>query len=651
MIKRYLLYPFLILISFMLVFVVSLLLVLFFRPDVLINVRTLEFVLEKTRILESWSWDKGEIEISWNKWNNRNIEGEFQNFCFKYNSEGAEVSSCLEKISWNMDLSWNIKEGPNVKSIEPFTIRSNLVSIKTKDQKKTEEKSPPPDIMGYWKMLWSDLIPDMDINISEIRLQADKEPLSLNLRLLKLNSSLVVNSMDLKLVADPEKIQIYGPPSYKLPGEYKLKKDLELKNLKLVALMKEEGIPVTFTGDLEGINVNVNSYIDLPLRGDFSSLPFRKDVALHTKGKILISDLKKVVSTYAPPPYDKLPAPINAMNGSITFKLLTDKTKDKEVVLFKTETGIDLSGKKQALQLSILGDIPLNIMNFSRGLIQVGLDFEKVILQLPRLSKKSPPPQFFPDGRFKTSKEAKKPVAEPQSGPDIAFDIEALNEKALHIKSNLLDEPLRLNLNLTVRKGEVKTGFVKVLPLKTSVFKRPVRIKDLIINFNHPLEPVIDSTIQFPLPEYKITLKLEGPLSDPRHAFSSDPPLPKNDIYAVLLFGRPMSDLGADDKSSARATNKLLAQGILSLSVLYFLSGSPVEYVGYDPDTGRANAQIGLDQKTSLKVGAGEGGGSTGVRRSLGKGWYLDTSVQQNNDPSNDDVRNYGVLLERIIAY
>jgi hypothetical protein len=637
--------------SLVLVLTLSLLLVLFFRPDVLINVRTLELVLEKTRILETWSWDKGNIEIKWNKWNNRNFKGSFRNLCLKYNSEVAEVSSCFEKISWNMDLGWNFKEGPNVKSIEPFTVRSDLVSIKTKDQKKTDIKAPPPDISGYWKMLWSDLVPDMDIIISEIRIHADKKPLSFNLSLQKLKSSLVVNSMGLKLEANPEKIEIFGPPSYKLPGEYKLKKDLELMNLKLVALMKEKGVPLTFTGELEGIMIDINSFIDLPLRGDFTSLLFRKAVALNTRGEILISDLKKVVSTYAPAPYDKLPAPLNAMNGSITVKLLTDKTKDKEFVLFKTSTGIDLSGKKQALQLSVHGDIPLNVMDFSRGLIQVGLDFEKVILQLPRLSKKSPPPQFFPDNRFKTSTEAKKTEAEVQSGPDIAFDIEALNERALHIKSNLLDEPLRLNLNLAIRKGEVKTGFVKVLPLKTSVFKRPVRIIDLTINFNHPLEPVIDSTIQFPLPEYKITLKLEGPLSDPRHAFTSDPPLPKNDIYAVLLFGRPMSDLGADDKSSARATNKLLAQGILSLSVLYFLSGSPVEYVGYDPDTGRANAQIGLDQKTSLKVGAGEGGGSTGVRRSLGKGWYLDTSVQQNNDPSNDDVRNYGVLLERIIAY
>jgi hypothetical protein len=99
----------------------------------------------------------------------------------------------------------------------------------------------------------------------------------------------------------------------------------------------------------------------------------------------------------------------------------------------------------------------------------------------------------------------------------------------------------------------------------------------------------------------------------------------------------------------------LLSQGILSLSVLYFLAGSPVEYVGYDPDSKNATAQFGLGSKSSLRVGGGsEGVNSTAIRRSLGKGWYLDTSVQQSQEEASsapNSGRNYGVLLERIISY
>jgi autotransporter translocation and assembly factor TamB len=220
------------------------------------------------------------------------------------------------------------------------------------------------------------------------------------------------------------------------------------------------------------------------------------------------------------------------------------------------------------------------------------------------------------------------------------------------LKTDLLDEALRLNFKLLIDQGELKNGFVDILPLKTTVFKRPIEVPSAKIKFHAPLEPTMDAGIIFKLPEYTITMLLEGPLSKPRYAFSSEPPLPQNDIYAVLLFGRPIAELDPDSKNAAQRTNMMLTQGILSLSVLYFLAGSPVEYVGYDPQSGEASAQIGLGAKTSLRVGAGESGStSTGVRRSLGKGWYLDTSVQNNQNTSTSDTKDYGVLLERVIAY
>lgn len=648
--KKYFIYPIGVLISSILFIVFSVLLVLFIKPGLVINTDILRLVLEKTSIFKNYDWKEGHLDIKWNKWNDRRIIGDFEDFCFVYQSATAKASSCIDKLSFKMDLSWNMEDGFHINSIEPLTVRSDHISVTTFDGEPSSEKDPPPDIWNYWQLLWSDLIPDMVINVSQIKIHQSNEPkpFVLDLKLMKNEKSLLVESKKFKLAADPDKVVITGPEKYRLTDKGKLKKPLDVSNLKLVALMNENGIPLEAGGKLDGIEVSLESFIDLPLKNHFSSMPFRKSAFLKTKGRVFINDVKKVIHAYAPSPYDKLPAPLNVMNGTVEFLLDTSKM-DNEFVLIKTKTAIDLSGKKQVLNLSVLGDIPLNVMNFSRGLIQIGVDFSKVIIQLPRLSKKSPPPQFFPDGRFKTSKEALKP--DNHKKPNISFDLEALEEKALHVSSNLLDEALRLNFDLKIRKSEVQSGFLKVLPLKTSIFKRPIRIRHLIIKFNHPLDPVIESKIQFPLPEYKITLNLEGPVSDPRYTFTSNPPLPKNDIYAVLLFGRPLADLGPDDRNAAQETNKILAQGILSLSVLYFLSGSPVEYIGYDPDTGRATAQVGIDSKTSLRVGAGEGGGSTGVRRSLGKGWYLDTSVQRNANPSSDDVRDYGVLLERIIAY
>ena len=107
-----------------------------------------------------------------------------------------------------------------------------------------------------------------------------------------------------------------------------------------------------------------------------------------------------------------------------------------------------------------------------------------------------------------------------------------------------------------------------------------------------------------------------------------------------------------NDRTAAKKSNQLLSQGILSLAVLYYFAGSPVESIGYDPDSNEVSAQIGLGSKNSLRVGgSGTGLNSAGVRRSLGKGWYIDSSVQRTTRDNGTSGQDYGVLLERIISY
>ena len=77
-----------------------------------------------------------------------------------------------------------------------------------------------------------------------------------------------------------------------------------------------------------------------------------------------------------------------------------------------------------------------------------------------------------------------------------------------------------------------------------------------------------------------------------------------------------------------------------------------MESIGYDPESNEVSAQIGLGAKNSLRVGgSGSGLNSAGVRRALGKGWYIDSSVQKTTKPNGGSGGDYGVLLERIISY
>lgn len=657
--KKVLLYSFFSLLAFLFLGAMTIVLILFFRPSSVLNPSMLDFALKKSEVLKDWSWSEAQMNHKWIKWNEREFSGSFKDFCFTYDHEAALVKSCLEEVSWDLRLTFSNGEGLSILAQKPFKIRSKKTMLTLKENnKKEDEATSPPDVWGYWQLLWSKKVPDMDIFFESISLKMKDELHEFDFKLNKGPRELVIEAMKFKLIADPESFKLTGPESYELPVDIPQLEKVFLRQFKLTGEVSLKGIPLNVTGAIEAIEFQITSFLNLPIQSSFDSVGFRKKLLLNTKANLNLPKLKENLARYAPKPFTTLPAPLNVMSGDLKIDLKVSPHEDSEKVLVQSFLNIDLTGEKQVLLMSLTGDVPLNLNTFAPGSIFLGIDFKKVALQLPRLAKTSLPPQFFPDGRIITpeakEKTQKQEEKKTNGNEDLDLDLklQALGEKALHIDSNLLDEALRLNFHLNIRQGELKDGFVNVLPLETTVFKRPIHVKELKLIFNYPIDPIMEGRIVFPLPEYKITLNLEGPISKPRHSFTSEPPLPQSDIYSVLLFGRPMADLNPDDKAAAGRTNQLLSQGILSLSVLYFLAGSPVEYIGYDPETRGATAQIGLGSKNSLRVGTGAGGStSTSVRRSLGKGWYLDTSVQNNTGTESSRDQNYGVLLERIISY
>lgn len=649
--KKWILYPVIIFVSLILLFILIVGGVLFYKPTTLVNPKNIDYLLKRADILKSYSWKDAEINHKWVKWNERIIDGHFKDLCFEYENQSALVKSCFEEVSWNFILTFSA-QGAVVKTIDPFKLRSKetYLAVKKNDEPKDETL---PDIYGYWQLLWSEMIPDLDFDFTKVRLKLEKEELVSEFKLLKKPKGMEAGAFDFKLFANPKGFEVTHPKPYKVPSDMKLARPIYIRDIKLIGDVSKNKIPLKFRGLFEVIPFGIDTILELPVKDDFSSVAFQKKIILKTTAFVNIESVKKTLSELGPGPYNKLPAPLNIMDGPITIDVKTQNAKDKDAITFLAKTVIDLQSEKQALNLNIGTDGDFNLKTKEMHGLTVGIEFLKVALLMPRLSKKSLPPQFMPDGRItNTPYNPKKDPEAKKESSDLDLKLQALGEKALHIKTNLIDELIRLNFDLNIFGGELKNGFIELLPLKTKVFKRPIEVAHLKINFKAPLEPVIETTVLFLLPEYKITMNLEGPVSNPRYAFSSVPPLPQSDIYAVLFFGRPLSDLDPDDKSAANRTNQILSQGILSLSVLYFFAGSPIEYVGYDPGSKNASAQIGLGSKNSLKIGGGAGGvNSTAVRRSLGKGWYLDTSVQKPSNLSTSEANNYGVLLERIIAY
>ncbi len=634
----------------------------FYDPTVFINPKNLDYALSRTKVLESWSWKNAEIKHEWIKWNQRRFYGGFQDLCLVYDNPDANVDTCLEKVSWNVELQWTLSRGFSYVVYEPLIVQSSKLRVTTKDNK---EETPPPDLMSYWDMLWSPLIPDLDLKFSKIEIIKPESPLTFDLALVKKPNSLTAEALGFNLLATPKKINIYAPKRVLLPFDLKTRNPLYFSEIKLEANVLEKSIPIVMSAKLESAVIKIQtSVLKSSLKEDLSTPKFLSNVILATTGSVEVTKLKSTIENLLRPPYNILPAPLNVMEGTLKIAVETEKYVEKDSVLFKIKTGLDMTSAKQDLKLTVNSEVPFLLKDKTIGPVILGLELKKVKLLLPTLAKNRLPPQLIPDSRFKNStvvlrenknqqnlpaKIKKSPV---KKGVEVDMKLQALGENALHINTNLLDQTLRLNFDIEISNGEIQKGWVQTLPLTTTIFKRKIVIPSLRIIFDAPLEPQIIATIEFHLPEYKITLQLEGPTSKPRQAFSSQPPLPADDIYAVLLFGRPLSGLDADDKTAAQKSNQIISQGVLSLAVLYYFAGSPIESIGYDPESNEVSAQIGLGSKNSLRVeGSGSGLNSASVRRALGKGWYIDSSVQKTTNKNGASGGDYGVLLERIISY
>ena len=618
---------------------------IFYFPETVINVKTLRYVLDRTSVVKDVHWKKGELHIGWKKWNDRPFKGRFEDLCLKYESEGVDLKTCIAEVSWDLDVQFSFAEGFSVTSPGPMVFHARDTTLVLKETK--QEDSPVPDLQGYWKKFWGPLVPDLSIELLKTKILSSGKTYAFDLHAQKIGKTFTADAFTYHLKANPKRFELLGPDRLALPFSFFKERPLDLRHLKMIGDVDHKGIDVKLTSALSASGIEVRAFVPWP-DGDLTGLVYQEKILKTLKGEMILSDVKQFYEGVVPLKYAVLPAPLNVMNGVISVKLRT------EMPVIIVDVDIDLKSPKQALNMAFNVQAPINLKERKLESVSVAIDFRKVLIQMPRLSKKALPPQFKPDSRFyhtpfgSNPPQIKKAVAEKPL--DFDLDLSAKDNKALHLRSNLLDEVLRLNFDLSIRKGELSHGFVQILPLKTSVFKRPVHVKDFKVTFKAPLSPVIEGNIEFPLPSYRVFMHVEGPVDDPRYSFSSKPPLPKDDIYSVLLFGRTMADLGLDDQNSVRRTNQILSQGVFSLAVLYFLAGSPVQYVGYDPETGNGIAQVGVGKQTSFTVKGRDGYNSAGVRRSIGKGWYVDTA-SENSTTNPNGSRNYSVLLERIIAY
>jgi hypothetical protein len=544
------------------------------------------------------------------------------------------------------------------KTDENWIVVSDYFSL-TKSQSFLDFQTPENFLVPYLK--WNDQ--DVLIHLGHFRLEKEQKEFKLSLALDLEHSKLLfktgfpsnipLSPIELIRSLDSTQAQLTLNNLKDILSDEQLDSWSELRQLSVEVKMTSENTILLPRRVTNKINLkHPRGQLNFLIENDIHSLEI-EDLLIHTLLTMEIHNFQKEVNTMIPVSFDWLPAPLNSLSGSGQLTLSFEESSQDNYIMIKQRTNLDFKGDQQRLELDFQARALLNLESYEISTLETELEFGGVVLILPFIDTRSLPPQFLPDSRIQrqTPPQVKK-VARKEQAPPLSFDLvlETRADQPISLSSNLVDEPIRLGVQVDFLKSELQRALIQVLPLKTTIFRRPVELQELFVTIYPNEEPYFKGVVHFRLPQYLVTLDFEGPSNNVQTQLSSTPPLPLDDIYSVLLFGRPMMDLDDTSREDAGRGARMLSQGLLSLTTLYFFAGTPIQSLGYNPDRGQVEAQFGIGRRSSLRLSGGgsQGDRGLGVRRSLGRGWYIDTSVNQNTQQGSQTET---IMLERIHAY
>jgi hypothetical protein len=361
-----------------------------------------------------------------------------------------------------------------------------------------------------------------------------------------------------------------------------------------------------------------------------------KQTTYNLKGRadIVVPQFQQISQLLKVTPY-AIPAPLNTLDGAVGVQANIDFSDQGGHIEYQAATRLD--SDYQSVHLDLNGKTKLDRINGSlEPNTEIDLAIVQLMLSAPRFELRAPP-AFKPDPRFGPINQKlvrEKLTATKESSPSrFKIHVHTTTPAAIHIATNLTKAAIPLTVDATFddHTGEKSpvTGFVEVGQTPIELFKRSATVQNIRVDLLGSGDNRLNGIVGISYGDYAITILLLGQVSDPQVRFISDPPLDDNQIVSVLLFGRPPYELGSDEKNSVANTKAAMADAVLGLGSLYFLASTPIESVGYDPDSGRVIARVGLGGGASIELGAGANSGSgVGFRKRLSKDFTFRSDVE-----------------------
>lgn len=404
----------------------------------------------------------------------------------------------------------------------------------------------------------------------------------------------------------------------------------------------------------------------LMVSGNLGALPHSLHMVVDSTTDLSIPDFGALVKSLGASKY-AVPAPLNALRGKVWAQVRGggDLANGgiEAPLSFRSRLKSGEPGKDdvQHLDTNVVGTLHLDPLGDGVApQLKVKAELSDVQLALPRITlTDGAAPQLFPDKRMRSTKAVRAealsrgvlenqhpdilvgPPAPPAPGA-FKYQVEVASPPTnpLHLVSNLAKSPIPIAVAVTASNDAAPRGHALVRGFPLNLFRRQAYVDRFDLEFVSPqAAPTIDGKLRVEYTDYTITILILGTLKAPQVILSSEPPRPQNQLIAVLLFGKEMNDLDDDQLKSVDNFGGAAADGALSLASMYLLASTPVQSVGYNPQTHAFTAKITIGKGTSVNIGSDLGDyQKLGVQKRLARDWSVETYIERNTDADTDAV-------------
>ena len=340
-----------------------------------------------------------------------------------------------------------------------------------------------------------------------------------------------------------------------------------------------------------------------------------------------------------------VPAPLHSLKGPTDVALSCQNHLNDGIIRFPVSISSKLRSQNQNLSAKIDSVIDLSINTVDQTLDAVKISSDLKIREaqfvLPKLDIRSIP-VIFKSSAFQKSNQAQSDTGTKSVKISWAINVSA-DDKPISVLSNLTTSPLEFNGHASLSSEHDLSGNIKLMPVSLELFHKKATIEFFTLRTSPDSDsPYISSRILVLDPDYKIYATLAGTLATPILAISSDPPLPTDEIFSVLLYGSPAEQISLDERSSTQSLQSVFLGRSVSLFSLYILASTPVQKIDLNTESKEISATVKASDKLTIRLGAAAKArgqaGIIGVRRKLGNSFSVITEVETTGEQSTSSA-------------